>query len=77
MGFSSNDVGNYKLIKYFRDLSNGERTALMSKEILATKETVVAPASREKIQLILEALALDPFQVYVLHIIYNSIDQAS
>ena len=54
MGFSSKDIGSCKLIKYFRDLSNGERTALMSKET----------ASREKIQLILEALALDPFQVY-------------
>ena len=63
MGFSSNDVGNYKLIKYFRDLSNGERTALMSKEVFV-KETLATPASREKIQLILEALALDPFQVY-------------
>ena len=37
MGFSSNDVGNYKLIKYFRDLSNGERTALMSKEVVSNK----------------------------------------
>ena len=37
LGFSSNDVGNYKLIKYFRDLSNGERTALMSKEVVSNK----------------------------------------
>ena len=65
MGFSSNDVGNYKLIKYFRDLSNGERTALMSKEVVSNKDAGATPedASREKIQLILEALALDPFQV--------------
>jgi len=66
LGFSSNDVGNYKLIKYFRDLSNGERTALMSKEVVSNKDAGATSeaASREKIQLILEALALDPFQDY-------------